>query len=160
MTPDDAPFVSRLKWRVERPTTMVVCCSDGRLQEVTDDFLSRRGIQSYDRLYLPGGPGALASGGFEYSRADQHRRELRFLLEAHGTQELILLFHGSAADGPPEAVCADYRRKMPQTSGEEINARQAKDAIELLSSNYFPNLQVRAFRAEVHANNLVRFVSL
>ena len=41
-----------MPWDPERPRVLVAACSDGRLQEATDAFLSRAlGVRQYDRLY-------------------------------------------------------------------------------------------------------------
>ena len=48
-----------------------------------------------------------------FMRADQLRRECGFLVQAHGVADVYLIFHGPAEDGPPQATCADYRRKLP-----------------------------------------------
>ena len=59
-----------LRWTPARPNALVVACSDGRLQEATDAFLaSEFKITRYDRFYVPGGGGALASSGTDPARA-------------------------------------------------------------------------------------------
>ncbi len=166
MTPGTtaARFVSRKRWSVTRPRTLVIACSDGRLQESLDDFLENHlGVTHYDRLYAPGGPGALAASGFEFLRADQFRRECAFLLEAHGTEEVVLVFHGAAADGgPDEAICADYKRKLPRQTGEAIAGQQEADVAEILRSafGWKNEARIHIFRAEVTADQQVRFVDL
>lgn len=58
------------QWARVRSGTLVVACSDGRLQEATDAFLADEiGLTEYDRLYLPGGGGALAASGRDFIRA-------------------------------------------------------------------------------------------
>src|SRR5262245_20796341 len=101
--------LAQTAWNRQRPESLVVACSDGRLQENLDEFLEKSlGITDYDRLYAPGGPGALASrSGAELLRPGQFQRDCQFLLRAHGIQYLFLIFHGPAADGPEEAVCGD-----------------------------------------------------
>jgi len=159
MPVSDQPYVCRQKWNDARPRVLVVACSDGRLQENLDEFLAARDIQHYDRLFVPGGPGALASSGYELLRLDQLRRETKFLIEAHGVEDLYLIFHGAAADGPAVACCADYRRKLPQSSPLEIDAAQARDVDELRRLFAWPtHLRLHVFRAEVGADDLVRFV--
>jgi hypothetical protein len=60
------------RWTPARPNALVVACSDGRLQEATDAFLEREfKITRYDRFYVPGGGGALASSGADPVRAQQ-----------------------------------------------------------------------------------------
>lgn len=100
-------YVCRTPWDDERPRILVVACSDGRLQENLDECLGARGLRHYDRLFVPGGPDALASSGYELLRLDQIHRETNFLVEAHSIEEAYLIFH-AAADGPEIACCANY----------------------------------------------------
>lgn len=101
-------------WWPDRPSTLVVACSDGRLQEATDEFLGHHlQVTRYDRFYVPGGGGALFASGRDFLRAQQLRRECRYLVELHAVQHIVLLFHGPSVDGPIVAACADYRRKLP-----------------------------------------------
>ena len=156
-------FKSDQQWGADRPRVLVVACSDGRLQKNLDDFLEHHlGITHYDRMYLPGGPGGLVTGGYDFMRADQFHRECAFLLTAHGTEEIILIFHGASSDGPEVAICADYKRKMPGRTSEEINAQQHKDLQELfqLGFNWPPHIRVRAYRGEVASDGTVRFIEL
>jgi len=158
-------YVSRNLWSVTRPKTLVVACSDGRLQKSIDDFLEQHmGVTDYDRLYAPGGPGALATGGLERLRADQFRREFTFLMKAHGTEEVILLFHGAGEEGPEEAICAHYKRLLPHGiySRADIARRQEEDAQEVVRQAFvgMGPLRVHVLRAEVQADGSVRFVDL
>jgi hypothetical protein len=130
------------------------------LQEATDEFLARElEITSYDRFYIPGGGGALAASGRDFIRSHQLRYECRYLIELHGVQRVILLFHGPAAGGPPEAACADYRRKLPWASIEVIRARQERDARELLErrQEWAAETTISVFRAEVGAGKGITF---
>lgn len=156
-------YVSRKTWNVARPHVLVVACSDGRLQENVDDFLSNHlGINGYDRLFMPGGPGALSQSGYEFLRSDQWRRECAFLIAAHGIQELVLIFHGAACDGPETAICADYPRKLPSQTPSQVREQQEIDALDLLRRVFSVSsqLRVRIFRAEVRADGFVQFVDL
>ena len=141
-----------MRWEPERPHILVVACSDGRLQEATDAFLSRAlGVRQYDRLYVPGGGGALSASGREFIRAGQLRAECRFLVEAHHVEHLVLLFHGPARDGPPESTCADYRRKQSWANADQIRAQQEADVRDLLARRYefAGDAEVSVFRVEV-----------
>lgn len=159
--PEAADYVSRIAWTSERPAALVVACSDGRMRANLDDFLNNHlGITTYDRLYLPGGPGGLAGGGAEFIRASQMLNECRFLLEAHGTSEVILVFHGATEDGPDEAVCADYSRKHGDR--RRVPEMQDIDLKELLRNAFAgPSApSVRAFRANVDGAGNVRFTRI
>ncbi|CAG0960358.1 hypothetical protein GPROT1_00763 [Gammaproteobacteria bacterium] len=153
--------LTRTSWNQERPHTLVIACSDGRLQENLDDFLEHGlGITHYDRLYAPGGGGALVSSGVELLRPDQYRRECRFLLAAHGIQDLYLIFHGPAEDGPEEAVCGDYRRKLPRATLAGLRQRQAQDADELKGVDWGTAVRVHTYRCEVTGDDRIQFVEL
>ncbi len=164
LTEQNAPaFTSISRWNVERPRVLVACCSDGRMQEAIDEFLSKHlGIRDYDRFYVAGGPGALTPGGYEFLRATQYREDLAFLVRAHKVEELLLIFHGAAPDGPAEATCAYYHRALPGVSDATVRAQQIQDLADL--RGYLSDLRlmarVRAYRAEVKANRQVQFVTL
>ena len=141
-----------MQWEPERPHILVVACSDGRLQEATDAFLARAlGVRQYDRLYVPGGGGALSASGREFIRAGQLRAECRFLVEAHHVEHLVLLFHGPAVDGPPESACADYRRKLSWAQVDQIRTQQDADVRDLMMrrSEFAGDAEVSVFRFEV-----------
>lgn len=152
---------SQARYFLDRPQVLVVACSDGRLQRAVDEFLNEGlGISEYDRLIVPGGPGALAGHGFEYSRRDRMMNEMRFLIEAHGILRMILMFHGPADDGPEIAVCADYARARNTSDPRRIRAAQEQDAGVLLKEfASFRDVEVSAVWAEVRQDLSVQFVS-
>ena len=151
------------RWSPARPNALVVACSDGRLQEATDAFLAREfRITRYDRFYVPGGGGALASSGTDELRARQMCGECRYLVDLHAVKRVILLFHGPSAAGRIEAACADYRRKLPWAPLAELRSRQALDAVELLGRRreWAGDAAVLLYRCEVDAAGTVAFVNL
>jgi hypothetical protein len=156
-------YRSNQQWNSERPRILVIACSDGRLQEEVDAFLLKHlHIAHYDRLYLPGGPGALAYSGGELSRAAQQRRECLFLIQAHKIERVILLFHGPSADGPDVASCADYARKLPGISAAQIRAQQEADVVELVRwrGEWGGRAHLHAYRCEITAEDGVQFAAL
>jgi hypothetical protein len=152
-----------LSWTPARPNVLVIACSDGRLQEATDEFLARNlGIRHYDRLYVPGGAGALSPSGRDFLRARDLQKECRFLVHAHHVQHVIGIFHGPAPGGPPEAMCADYTRKFDWASVEELRAQQECDARELIEyrADWAARAAVHIYRCEVEATAGLSFVTL
>jgi hypothetical protein len=148
-------------WNRQRPESLVIACSDGRLQENLDDFLHRGlGITHYDRLYAPGGAGALASRGGELLRPGQFQRECQFLLRSHAIRDLYLIFHGPAEGGPEESLCGDYRRKLPSATTTEFRKRQEEDADELKRVDWGSAVRVHTYRCEVRGDNRIQFVAL
>jgi hypothetical protein len=157
------PADSPPRWTPARPNALVVACSDGRLQEATDTFLAREfKITRYDRFYVPGGGGALASSGTDPLRAQQMCAECKYLVDLHAVRKVILLFHGPSAEGRIEAMCADYRRKLPWATMDDLRARQEADAVELLSRrrDWASEAGVSIFRCEVDADGSLAFVNL
>jgi hypothetical protein len=151
------------RWSVERPHTLVVACADGRLQEATDAFLHRElGLDRYDRFYVPGGGGALASSGRGLFSAQPLRRECEYLVTLHEIARVILLFHGPAEDGPADARCADYRRKFPHASAREILLRQYQDFVELRDrhSEWAGAATVSGYRAAVDSSHQITFAPM
>ena len=151
------------QWTPERPSTLVIACSDGRLQEATDEFLAHHlQVTRYDRFYVPGGAGALASSGRDFLRAQQIRRECKYLIELHAVGRLVLLFHGPTTDGPMAAACADYKRKLPWASVAQLRSRQEEDADELRqqSGEWAGSAKISIFRCEVDARGVIGFVDL
>lgn len=154
-------FQTRRSWKAGFPETLVVACSDGRFQEEVDEFLrSHLGIGHHDRLYVPGGGGALVTSGVEYVRADRFRSECRFLITAHGIGRVILMFHGPAEDGPAEALCGDYRRRLPTSSPAAIRRQQERDAEQIRRDGLYDGLRLEIYRCEVTKAGLVRFVEM
>ena len=151
------------QWSPDRPSTLVIACSDGRLQEATDEFLAHElRVTRYDRFYVPGGAGALSSSGRDFIRAQQLRRECRYLVELHAVRHIVLLYHGPTVDGPPDAACADYRRKLPWASVAALRDRQALDAEELsgLRAEWAGPAEVSMYRCEVDRRGHIHFADL
>jgi hypothetical protein len=151
------------RWTPARPNALVVACSDGRLQEATDEFLAREfKVTRYDRFYVPGGGGALASSGTDEPRAQQMCAECKYLVDLHAVRRVIALFHGPSAAGRIEAACADYRRKLPWANLDQIRAQQEADAVDLLKRRreWASDAGVVMFRCEVDAAGALSFVNL
>lgn len=156
-------FRSSRRWDPTRPHILVIACSDGRQQEVTDEFLSKSlGIRQYDRLYVAGGGGALSPSGRDFLRAQQLRRECRFLVDVHEIEEIVLLFHGPSSDGPADAMCADYRRKLPQLPVSSLREQQQRDAHDLMQrrDEWAGTARVRIYRCETTGDGGLEFVEL
>jgi hypothetical protein len=154
---------SSSRWTPARPNALVVACSDGRLQEATDTFLGREfKITRYDRFYVPGGGGALASSGTDPVRAEKMCAECKYLVDLHAVRRVIVLFHGPSAEGRIEAACADYRRKLPWANIPQLRAQQDADAVDLLNRRreWASDAGVLLFRCEVDAAGSISFVNL
>jgi hypothetical protein len=154
-------YRTRRPWNGQLPGTLVVVCSDGRFREEVDEFLHRHlAVGQYDRLYVPGGAGALATSGAEFIRADRLLTECRFLIRAHGIERVILMFHGPAVDGPVEALCGDYRRRLPTSDVAAIRRQQERDAKQIRRNGLGAGVDLEIYRCEVMKDQAVRFVQM
>ena len=111
-------FESRTPYEPERIHAAAIYCSDGRLGDHFDDFLTR-GLQlpRYDRLALPGGPAALAEHPETSLEHAAVADELKFLVEVHGLDRVVLIQHQN---------CAFYTNRL-KLSGFGVEQQQRDD---------------------------------
>ncbi len=139
----------------------MVACSDARFHDEIDEFLhTQLSLSCCDRLYVPGGAGALATGGVGLLRARRLREECHFLIGAHKIRRAVLFFHGPAADGPVEAICGDYKRRQPKATAAEVRRQQEGDARQILRDGLGDGVRLEMYLCEVTKDSLVRFESI
>lgn len=103
----------------QRFDAVAVFCSDGRFGDQADEFLHKGlGLSQYDRVVLPGGPGSLAGHDRANVAAEGALADLRFLIEAHKLDRVVLIQH----DG-----CAFYGQGL----GLEAEAVEPQQAVDL-----------------------------
>jgi len=111
-------FTSSIPFRPARIPAVAIYCSDGRFGEHIDDFLIRGlGLPDCDRIALPGGPACLADR--HETKLDDHGvvDNVRFLIEAHGLDRVILIAHHD---------CGFYALRLG-VAAEEMGALQRAD---------------------------------
>lgn len=114
----DIVFRSAAPFDPERLHGAAIYCSDGRFGEQCDDFLMNGlGMPRYDRVALPGGPGTLAGHPQATLEHEGVARELRFLVEAHGLDRIVLISHFR---------CAFYAVTLG-LGQDELEAQQMRD---------------------------------
>ena len=108
-------------YEAQRIHAAAIYCSDGRLGEHFDDFLMNGlKLPRYDRVALPGGPAALAQHPETQLEHAAVADELKFLVEVHGIQRVVLIQHQN---------CAFYTGRL-KLSGFQVEARQRDDLTE------------------------------
>lgn len=112
-------YESRIVYNPRRIHGAAIYCSDGRVGEHFDDFLLHGlRLPRYDRVALPGGPACLAG----HSQAAMEREgvadEMRFLVETHKLDRVILIAH---------AGCAFYTERLGIVDPDELERRQRAD---------------------------------
>ncbi|MCC5786390.1 MAG: hypothetical protein JJU33_06805 [Phycisphaerales bacterium] len=101
-------YTSSLTYEPERIHAAAIYCSDGRVGAHFDDFLTHGlKLPRYDRVALPGGPASLAGHTETHLEEKGVVDELRFLVEAHELERVVLIAHQG---------CAFYgaRLKLPE----------------------------------------------
>lgn len=91
-------YESRIKYEQARIHAAALYCSDGRLGEHFDDFLQNGlSLPRYDRVSLPGGPACLAGHTQAHLEEQGVLDELKFLVEVHKLQRVVLIAHQGCA---------------------------------------------------------------
>jgi len=112
------PYISPVEYNEKRIHAAAVYCSDGRVGEHFDDFLQNGlCLPRYDRVALPGGPARLAEFDKPSIEKQAVLAELKFLVDAHELNRVILIQHEN---------CAFYKHHL-NLDGEALRPRQAED---------------------------------
>ena len=129
-------YLSRFPFEPERIHAAAIYCSDGRFGEHFDDFLYQGLLlPNCDRLVVPGGPARLIDrfAAFDEQRAAEN--DLRFLVEAHGLDRVILMAHSGCAyytsrlDLPPERLESMQRSDLAAAAAV-VRAMTGLDHVE------------------------------
>ncbi len=122
--PDPTPYQSSVPFDPQRIRTLAVYCSDGRFGEQVDDLLQNAlQLPRYDRLALPGGGACLAGHFSTYREEEAALAQLRFLVEAHDLQRVVLIAHED---------CAYYTERL-HISHLQLETRQHEDLAQAVS---------------------------
>ena len=150
---DRVVYKSSALFDENRIRAAAVYCSDGRFGESFDDFLHNSlRLPRYDRLAAPGGAACLAGHFLAFREEEGLTEQLRFLVQAHGIERVVLIAHEG---------CAFYAERL-HTSSLQMEAQQREDmqaAIRRIRS-LASGVQVEAFFARKSSDGTIRFESL
>lgn len=91
-------YQSSFGFESQRIHAAAVYCSDGRFGDHCDEFLHHHlSLPNYDRVAVPGGPGAFADHELGVLSAKGLERDIGFLIEAHSLRRVILIAHAGCA---------------------------------------------------------------
>lgn len=140
---DQKPYPCSIPYEAERIHAAAIYCSDGRVGEHFDDFLTNGlDLPRYDRIALPGGPVCLADRA-ETQLADHGIVDnLRFLIKAHELERVILIAHQG---------CAFYAQRL-ELHLDEMENIQRRD---LAKAAAFVREQVGLTRVETFFARIV-----
>jgi len=145
-------YQSSSKINLTDTETLVVHCSDHRIQAGIREFLDR-GLkleQNYDLLIIPGGPQCLTLVEYLPKFAWAGSRWFRYLVEQHELKRLILIAHQD---------CAWYKSlPLHLHSSPEPRERQEEDLrrAQRWLAGEFPQLRTELYYAAWDANDQMR----
>ncbi|MCC6428683.1 MAG: hypothetical protein IT435_17915 [Phycisphaerales bacterium] len=91
-------YQSTLRYDSSRIHAAALYCSDGRVGEHFDDFLTNGlSLPRYDRLCLPGGPACISGHPQTHLEQEGVVDELQFLVQVHKLKRLVLITHQGCA---------------------------------------------------------------
>jgi len=134
----------------ERVRAAAVYCSDGRYGEQFDELMhTELQLPRYDRLAVPGGSACLASHFQTYREAEGVAEQLRFLVDVHGLERVVLIAHQD---------CAFYSQRL-KVSPLQLESQQHDDmrkAVRRVRS-IGPQLKIDAYFARQTYTGMVQF---
>ena len=142
-------FESSVQFDARRVQAAAVYCSDGRWGEQVDDLVHNvLHLPRYDRLAVPGGAACLAGHFATYREEEGVLAQLRFLVEVHRLEQLVLIAHEE---------CAFYTERL-HVSPLQLESRQREDMQKAIRRvrGFGGHLRVRAFLARQRGGR-VRF---
>jgi hypothetical protein len=108
-------YDSPLQYESSRIHAAAIYCSDGRVGEHFDDFIHNGlGLPRYDRVALPGGPACLAGHSQAHLEEQGVIDELKFLVEVHGLERVVLIAHQDCAFYTARLGLQDRRLELLQ----------------------------------------------
>lgn len=129
--------------------TLVVHCSDHRIQAGVQEFLDRslRLNQSYDLFLIPGGPQTLTLVEYLPKFSWAGWKWFRYLLDGHGHKRLILIAHQDC--GWYRSLPFHLRAARDPRQRQEEDLRRAQRALVM----DFPQLSVDLYYAGWNADD-------
>ena len=142
--PSQEPITEPVEqWTGPPVDTLAVFCSDGRFQQLTEQFLHQGlKVPHADVFAVPGGPAWLTVSMFNHKECDVGCRWIEALIKAHDLKRVALIAHED---------CAFYKEKCKGATPMEIQKQQiadlhlAKDRVQRLGRS----VQVEMYYADI-----------
>jgi hypothetical protein len=141
-------FKAKRAWKPDRPSTLVVCCSDGRWHGQIQEFVGAEVDERADMLVLPGGPVVVDPWNSSFDESRVFGTAMSILVQYHALDAVWLISHQD---------CAYYLVKHPELDEKGRLARQRADllrAAQLLKERY-DQLEMRCMHARLQDGAVV-----
>lgn len=135
-------FTSSVGFESGRIHAAAVYCSDGRFGEQCDDLL-QNGLKlpRYDRLAVPGGAACFAGHFGTWAEAEGAFSQLRFLIEVHGLERVVLIAHEGCAFYTERLKVAKDDLVQRQHEDLGLASRRIRDAVDVEVLAYFASVR-------------------
>jgi hypothetical protein len=143
-------FESSVPFDPNRIRAAAVYCSDGRFGDQCDELMhTALELPRYDRLAVPGGAACLAGHFLTYREEEGVVEQLRFLVQVHGLERVVLIAHDE---------CAFYTQRL-KISPLQLESQQREDMKKSITRVHSlgPNIHVDAYIARKTPQGTVRF---
>ncbi len=143
-----AHYRARRSWSAERPSTLVVCCSDGRWHAQIEEFVEHEVDERADLFAVPGGAAVVDPWNSSFDEARVFDSAMRVFVEHHDLRAVWLISHQD---------CAYYKLRHPELDERGRLARQRADllrAAQLLKERH-AHLEPRCVHAALHEGAVV-----
>lgn len=143
-------FESSIPFDEQRIRAAAVYCSDGRFGAQFDELVKTAlGFPRYDRLAIPGGAACLASHFSAYREEEGVVEQLRFLINVHQLEHVVLLAHEN---------CAFYSERL-NVSPLQLESQQRDDMTKAMRRvhSLSSSIQVSAFFARIGSAGTIKF---
>lgn len=146
-------FQSSICYEPSRIGAAAVYCSDGRFGDHFDELMHvALGLPRYDRLAVPGGAACLARHFVAYREEDGVIEQLRFLVDVHGLERVVLIAHEG---------CAFYSERL-HISPLQLEFQQREDMKKAVGTvrSIGPHLTIDAYFARQAWDGKIQFESV
>ena len=143
-------FESSVRLNSSRIRAAAVYCSDGRYGDQIDELMQTAlELPRYDRLAVPGGAACLAGHFLTYREEEGVARQLRFLVQVHSLERVVLIAHEQ---------CAFYTERL-KVSPLQLESQQREDMRKSLARvrSIGPHLNIAAYFARTTHQGTVQF---
>ena len=137
-----AGFHAQRLWSAERPSTLVVCCSDGRWHAQIEEFVEHEVDERADLFAVPGGAAVVDPWNSSFDEARVFEGAMRVFAEHHDLRAVWVISH---------ADCAYYKLRHPELDEAGRLARQRADLVQAagILQQRHPRFEVRCVHARL-----------
>lgn len=135
-------YASSVGFNSGRIHAAAVYCSDGRFGEQCDDLLQNgMKLPRYDRLAVPGGAACFAGHFGDWREEEGAFSQLRFLIEVHDVERVVLIAHQGCAFYTQRLKVAESDLMERQHEDLRLAKHRIRDEVDVEVLGYFASVR-------------------